>query len=362
MHACQLGFDGQVIRVEADAHSHLCWLIDSLQPPFIEVGAKEKNTRRVRLMHDPVRHLDLVAAGPAPNGNHSCCFLLDSRVVEHPDWNGPGGTRTIYDLEYRVFLIVSESGVDIIADGSSYWSRIALFRVVRELAVANGRGRTLSLHAAAANVGSRGVLMAGPKRAGKTSLLCHLLGHDGASLVANDRVMVRDRDEPVSVIGVPTIVKVREGTVGLFQECLSQVDRHGDLACRRPGEPPGDDELAEGLLMNPAQFADLVGCDRAAGASLDAIVFPRVTEDAEISLSRLSPEVAISHLEAALYGSRNDDDRVSALTPDADSSAQNYPERCANLASNIPCFECRMGPGAFAADPGARRFVGGLFT
>ena len=169
-------------------------------------------------------------------------------------------------------------------------------------------------------------------------------------------------DTPISFIGVPTIVKVREGTLHHFRDRLGRVDRHGDLACRRDGESPGDDELAEGLLMNPAQFADLVGRGRAASAPLDVIVFPRVTEDAEISLSRLSQEAAVAHLEASLYGSREDDDQVSVLTPDAEAPPQNYLERCANLARSVPCFECHMGPGAYAADPGARRFVEGLFT
>jgi hypothetical protein len=362
MHACQLRYDGHVIRVEADAQSHLSWLIDSLHPPFALADTEEQSARRIRLVHDRTRHSELVAAGPAPGGHHSCCFLLDSRVVKHPHWIGPDGKRTMYDIEYRAFYIVDDSGVEIIADGSNYWSRVALFRVVRELAVASNRGQTLSLHAAAAIVDSRGVLLAGQKRAGKTSLLCHLLGHEDASLVANDRATVRDMDKPASFVGVPTIVKVREGTVQLFQDRLGRVDRHGDLACRRDGEPPGDDELAEGLLMNPAQFSDLVGSDRAAGSTLDAIVFPRVTEDPEISLSRLSPEAAVAHLEASLYGSREDDDQVSALTPGAEASPGNYLERCANLARSVPCFECHMGPGAYAADPGARRFVEGLFT
>lgn len=362
MHVCQPRYDSQVIRVEADAHSHLCWLKDSLQPPFVEAGAKEQSARRVRLVHDRARHRELVAAGPAANGHHSRCFLLDSGAVNHPLWNGPDDTCTIHDTEYRVFYIVHDAGVDIIADGSNLWSRVALFRVVRELALAKGRGHTLPLHAAAVIVGSRGVLLAGPKRAGKTSLLCHLLGHEGALLVANDRVTVRDMDKPASFTGVPTIVKVREGTVHLFRDRLARADRHGDLACRRDGEPPGDDELAGGLLMNPAQFADLVGRDRAASAPLDAIVFPCVTEDPEISLSRLSPEAAGAHLVASLYGSRKDDVQVSALTPDAEVSPANYLERCAHLARRVPCFECHMGPGAYASDPGARRFVRGMFT
>jgi hypothetical protein len=88
---------------------------------------------------------------------------------------------------------------------------------VRELA-ANRAQRTggLLLHAAAFAAGDQGIVVAGPKRAGKTTLLLHALSAASARYVSNDRVLVTaDRGRAIAR-GVPTIVRVRRGALDRF--------------------------------------------------------------------------------------------------------------------------------------------------
>jgi len=64
-------------------------------------------------------------------------------------------------------------------------------------------------------VGDRGVILAGPKKSGKTTLLMHLLSGGGADYVANDRVAVAWRDGVPVLRGMPTIITLREATASV---------------------------------------------------------------------------------------------------------------------------------------------------
>ena len=68
-------------------------------------------------------------------------------------------------------------------------ARVALMRVVREYAMLYAtQAGWLILHAAAVCVGGDAFVIAGPKRAGKTTLLLHALRNEQGAYVSNDRV------------------------------------------------------------------------------------------------------------------------------------------------------------------------------
>jgi hypothetical protein len=110
------------------------------------------------------------------------------------------------------------SDVEVVARPGDLRVRIALLRIVREIATAHAhsRRRTLGLHAAAFAARGRACLVVGPKRSGKTTLLVHALSSGNAVLLANDRVLVDATEETGLALGVPAVISLRQGTLGRF--------------------------------------------------------------------------------------------------------------------------------------------------
>ena len=354
------------VRVEADDPESLDWLAECVTPHFhVEVGGADAPTH-VALRQDPARHAALSARGPAPDGERIACFALDDRVVAHPRWSGSPGP-IVFDEEFRVFYVADGLGrVEIVADGTRPWSRVALFRVLREVVTTACHGADrLMVHAAALVADGRGVVLVGPKRAGKTSLLAHALAHPAVRFLANDRAVVADGGDAPAVRGMPTIVRVRPDMARFFPGPLRGCPRDPDQAClsraeareRRLREMPPEAPL----VLNPAQFVALFGVEQAAVAPLRVVVFPRVTaEAAGLDVRALAPDEAAARLHAALFPVPTGTSLAAAVAsaaPARPAAPGEIARRCRRLAERVRCVECRLGPDAYADDPGARRLV-----
>jgi len=363
-----LRFGNGSVRVETDAPGDLGWLAECLTPQFC-IAHDGRHDAVVTLSRDGRRHRELLARGPAPEGARVVCFALDSRTVSHPRWGDPDGTSTAFDEEYRVFYVIDGRRVDIVADRASPWLRVALLRVVREIIMARcARDGWLAVHGAAAIAGGRAVVIAGPKHAGKTSLLVHALTHPGVALAANDRVMVADGEDPISVRGMPTLVKVRAGTTRLFPRPFATWNGHPDRACLTIEEAARDVRPSGGpdapLLLSPAQFAAAFGKPQVPAAPLHALVFPRLDGEGDaLEVTDLAAPEAERRLQAALFraGCEPPEDQAFAFGAAATGTA-GLAARCRRLAERVRCVECRLGPAAYAGDPEAKRFVEAVFA
>ena len=111
--------------------------------------------------------------------NQVAFFTLDSRLVRLPRWNGGATDEVVaFDEEFDVYYTVSEARrqVDVLARTLRPWGRVALLRVVRELAMEEAAADGgVFLHAAAFERDGIAYVIAGPKHAGKTTLLVHAL-------------------------------------------------------------------------------------------------------------------------------------------------------------------------------------------
>ena len=75
----------------------------------------------------------------------------------------------------------------------------------------------LPFHAAAFADKGRGVLIVGPRRAGKTSLLLHALAAPSSHPISNDRAVISpSRDGQLRLEGLATVVRIRVGTADLL--------------------------------------------------------------------------------------------------------------------------------------------------
>jgi hypothetical protein len=337
--------------------AHLAWLAEFLCPDFATApGAAADHT--VILDIDTARYLDLWRQGPDPSATGIDCFALDSGAVRLPRWRSSPDEIVVHDAEYRVFCSVTldRRTIRLVAPRFGLTMRNTLMRVVRELAmIASERAGTLIVHGAAANVGGAGLVLAGPKKAGKTTLLLHLLSRPDAEFVTNDRVVVTmEAAGGAALRGMPTIVAVRDRTARTFpafDERLRWSGFHAwstlaEVARRRRRRAAAQRLWA----LSPTQLATLLGVRRVASGSLETILFPRVTgAPGGIELRRMAPPEAADVLRRALFRASSPTSHVGTLlaAPASTTAMATREELCRRLTDRVQCFDCALGREAY---------------
>ena len=343
---------GLTIRVETADSSDLEWLEENLTPSFCAAVA-EQPLRVVTKIVDPGRHRALLEHGPASPLQQVTCFGFDGHGGACTRWKS--APTTLYDDELGVFYELNEEGsrVEVIAPSSRPSTRIALLRLVREFATHHLASQgAVQIHAAALEHNGRGILIVGPKRAGKTSLLIHCLSEAGSLFIANDRaVMSSDSRLGWRLGGMPTVISIRPGTVALLH-------RPGFLAASRwsarmtltealtPADGPPASAPCQ-LSISPRQFCHAVAADRVASAPLRAIVFPRVDTGREgLHFSRLSADSVGKRLRSHLL---HPADTVFRSDLAWARGTEALADMLATLQAAIPAFECILGQQAFSS-------------
>ena len=346
-----LSREGFTIRIKSPDAADLAWLEENLVPGF-QVDTVAPPSRLLTKNVDPRLHRTLLDLGPASPEEHVRCFSFDGHGGECTRWNATAAT--LYDAELDVFYRLNEDGsrVEVVTPSSRPSTRIALLRVVREFAthhlVALGN---LQFHAAAVAHDGRGILMVGPKRAGKTSLLIHALGETGSQFIANDRAVVAIAPSGEWRLGgMPTVIAIRSGTIELLHRpglvaatrWLARMTLAEALATVIGG--PYTAGTAR-LSISPRQFCHAVDATPVASASLQGIVFPRVDAGCEgVHFSRLSPDVVGDRLRSHLL---HPADTAFRAEPPGQAHATAM-VTVARLQAAIPGVECILGRNAFS--------------
>ena len=272
-------------------------------------------------------------------------FTFDGRFSDHSGTRDERGRLWIAGetdgLTFR--LDRSQRTVEIVSLASDSPTRVAVMRVVRELATtACLRDGQLPIHGSAfVRSDGSAVIVCGPKGAGKTSLLVHAL-HSGATYLANDRVML----EPVAPFvahGMPTIVSLRSGMLDLFEHIKSALEDRQSVS---PSTSVG---------ITPAKFRQLLGAPSLGQAPLGMLLFSRVDtsvrglrferlglDDCALALGKnlLRPSNPIRSSEVFTLGEHRE-----VLDP------QLVADACHSIASVVPAYVCVVGAGAFDTPP-----------
>ena len=204
------------------------------------------------------------------------------------------------------------------------------------------------VHAAACWFRGRGLLLMGPRRSGKSTLLMQLMGR-GAQLIASDLSFVRrEGDGAGRLIAFPQMLRIARGTIDdneTMRESLSRQVRSGDYL-RSPVFNAGKEEFYLPVL-------ERIWGRRAVRrtAPLDTILFPALDLDRRCAAgARLSPD----ETERRILDSLSNDPPILDWLPFmseaefdalARASARDV-ARCAPAA-----YELRFGPAH--TDPGA---------
>jgi hypothetical protein len=357
----RLEIDGTRISVETDDATDQVWLAEFLAPAF-GAGAPHANPAewRVRLTVSEDRYDELCATLEGAPRDEIEGFGFDGSFSRHRWFSDEQGRTWAHDGRWVLFFGVDASArsVRVIARDRTDRARLGLMRVVRELATAalSSRGR-LPVHGAAFGMNGSAVLICGPKRAGKTTLLVHAL-QSGGTFLSNDRVFV-DTAGPPRAQPMPTIVMLREGTLkhhaGLaaaFTE--ARFDRSLTLAECAPGVPRPEPRGPAGWKLrgiSPAQLCRLTGAPMRGRAPVGLLLFPTIDPTVEgLVIEPLDPRTARSLLERSLMKPCHPTRHSPLFAPHL-SGAPLDPavetDRCRRLVEAVPARTCRLGPDAY---------------
>ncbi|HIB64767.1 MAG TPA: hypothetical protein EYO33_06575 [Phycisphaerales bacterium] len=337
-------------RLSGNDPTDRLWLEDFLTPWYL--FSDHCRGRHIRLWHDDEAYARATTEMEVSSTSPRNCFSLDSQLIVKPGWTTSGRT-TVFDEIRMCFYQVFDDEITLLTRAGSVAARVSLVRTLRELAWQRTCQTMLALHSSALVFAGRAFLILGPKRAGKTTLLSYLLNSTEAEFLSNDWVMLERSDlDEIVVRGVPTVIRVREGT----QEFIPQLKLGLDTATRfithsnderatliLPLPPPGP---AEEVFLNPADFSRNLRSRPLASAPLGGLLFP-VKQDDESFRTRIIPPVeAKLRIEECLYGLPGN---RPAKTIFGEPSGNAEMGEIESWVGKIPCWEVALGTQAFAS-------------
>lgn len=344
---------GVTVVVEAP-DADIRWLEEFLLPAYRVVDAKAAIAGGA-----PVVRVDTGALTPAGDERAGArvLFAFDASPVRLPEAPIPGGTR-FRDLALGVVFDVIDDGRSTtirFPPGARSAGRLALMRVVREHAHNHTlRNGGVVLHAAAVVTRAGALAIAGPRTAGKTTLLLRLLAEPEVGYLANDRVAAAPTGGPAH--GIPTVIALRPGTRVLLPALAERLATAGNFHAhsgeRTEGGPAAPAVWRDSWYFSPSQLCAALGTTAHGAAPLAAVALVGATRGDRRRVRRLTEGETQSRLPDAVLCHRSGhfvSDVFAAATgpaPDVEAMA----ERCLGLAARVACFEVSMGEELQAGD------------
>ncbi|MEV0702677.1 hypothetical protein AB0I53_32810 [Saccharopolyspora sp. NPDC050389] len=198
-------------------------------------------------------------------------------------------------------------------------------------------------HAAGADLDGRGVMICGPRSAGKTTLLTCLLRVTRGDLLSNDRLILDRRGR---MVAVPLPVPVARGTIDAVPE-LGNAVRALSRPQRDVGELPTTFGATAKAEFSAQEYTTALGTSLAAGSWLRTIIVPHLADTTEPTRTRLLPVEEAQQMLAANCFTPHDEFwirpwLVPRTTPDAELHRHSQ-QLTQQLAADIPCFEVSFG-------------------
>ncbi|MGH3620444.1 MAG: hypothetical protein ACRDQ5_01455 [Sciscionella sp.] len=198
-------------------------------------------------------------------------------------------------------------------------------------------------HAAGVDVGGAGVMICGPRGAGKTTITATLLRSTGADLLSNDRLIAHQGDH---VVAVPLPVPTARGTIEAFPE-LEHLVRRVTTELVELGRMPGDFGSTVKHAFTARQFARAFHANLVSSSVLRLVVVPQLADTRQPARLRHLSEAEARRVVAANCFTPRDEFWVRPwLVPRQ--KADELLRRQANaaiqhIAATVPCIEVTFG-------------------
>jgi len=347
------------VDVHCDDSAPLQWLTEFIVPAFESV--QDVNSKfNVTLSLSPSIFERVARKGPSADNPNVNCFIMDGRFKQHRRWQADPGERRVFDEKLRVFytLAVNKGEIAVVAERDGRGARTGLMRTVRELMIHHELGSgSLLVHGAAIANGEHGIIFAGSKNSGKTTLTMQATASKTCRFIANDRVFISNFSLKPQVRGVPTFTRIRPETVELFPGLDPRIrDRkyQRDLTMNEAAElRQGQGAAFTGKWppsLSPAQFCDLLGIESQAQVTCTTLVFPRFDSTRATNLLLpIEPAAAVHRLvEKGLLipgNQRYRDSIFDAVFPPQPRgpSEESIRMACLQLTETVQSFEYKTG-------------------
>ena len=382
MNARLLRYPGSSTLVSCSDSRDLTWLLEFLRPSLWSrrSGASEWS---VSLVRDGRERERLLRKRSGEGSQKKALFHLDTRTERFRVLEDAGSRWVVVDPLGETVCEVEPQRrrVRIVAEEDCWTSRLILMKFVRERAMrAAIEQGLLPLHAAGFVLEHSAVLIAGPKRSGKTSLLLHSLalataktGRGGTpqrlpiQYLSNDRTLLGRSGSSMQARGLPTIVSLRTPSLELFPEMRERLEASGAAPSLSQAEANrflvGRAQPWRGTryTLSPRQLCEMSGVDARASAPVGAILFPRVSgAPGGIGMVKLRPAEARPHLVQALFRA-GETIQVGTLFGDPQKRLEvGRPdtERWIDaLTHQVGCYACDLGSNAYDDDAWLRRLT-----
>lgn len=344
--------------VTSDRGADLKWLRGFLEPGFETsaggTAAYPHSAGRFALREDRVA-FEASKATALVSARQEAAFLQDSGLVRLPVGELPDGSVVAYERMFDVAYRIDPCGdVELLVTPGhrpGRHARGALMRAVRERAMDHVlRSGDTILHAAGVVCRGRAILFAGPKRAGKTSLLSALLGRcRELSFLANDRVVLVADEAGPRARALPSIVSIRPESLEFVPGLAERLSGVAEDYCGRPI----DGSVRQGVPpLSPRQYVEALGSTAAGIAPLHGLVFPRIdSRVAGFTCREMSADEVIERHAESTFGHACLGHRTRLFAAPASGefpAAGILAERTCSLVRRVRCHEVCLGRDAYA--------------
>jgi hypothetical protein len=198
-------------------------------------------------------------------------------------------------------------------------------------------------HAAGVDVGGVGVMVCGPRGAGKTTTTAALLRSTGAALLSNDRLIAHQGNH---LVAVPLPVPTARGTIEAFGE-LEHSARRAMTETAELGMMPANFGSTVKHAFTARQFAQAFHTDLISASVLQLVVVPQLTDTREPARVRhLSPDEAHQVIAANSFTPRDEFWVRPWLIPrqrDDDLLHRQANAAIQHVTAAVPCVEVSFG-------------------
>lgn len=198
-------------------------------------------------------------------------------------------------------------------------------------------------HAAGADIAGHGVLICGPRSAGKTTLLTQLIRATRAAVLSNDRLIVQPSGR---MVAVPLPVPVARGTLESVPE-LTQAAPTSSRPQPAVSQLPRHFGAERKAVFTAREYASALNTSITAGSWLNTILVPCLSDSTEpIGIRTLSATETEDTLRANCFTPHDEFWQrpwlVPRTTPDAELQSRSL-QLIRGLANRVTCVEIRFG-------------------
>lgn len=342
------------IKVSCQNDTDLTWLKEFFCPQFDFNTIKKPSLNLSLLLSDEI-HRRLKSSTPE-HSEKTVGFILDTNVIYLEKWKINDDFDVLFNANNNIYYLTNGYDITIVATETSHHeARIELMRVIREYAsnyLVNHNAYVL--HAAAFSLSEQGILIAGLKNQGKTSLMLYFTSHGKTKYIANDRAFILFHNSKPYIYGMPTIFSYDTPGLNNFPKSMQvfsdSMFRFNQTIAESKNEKHDKKPNSRVIGMTPTQLCALQGLPSTTGIPLKLILAPTLNLGLTDHYFEkcFNDSVALALLERARLSQK-----FTHLTSCFSMEEINNPDHIdyetyiQTISRNTPIYKCHFGKYSF---------------